>query len=272
MGLAPAESFMLFPYQSGFALVSESLPLLTCPALGVTHGFSTRMGGVSTESGLDSLDLGAKAGTPEVTENRRRFAAALGVTPDRTFIATQIHSTRVEVVTTADCGRAFDCDGFVTNQEGLLLTAKSADCVPILLSDRQHHVIAAVHAGWRGTVAGIATEAVRKMVSLGADPEGIVAAIGPCIHRECYEVDEPFVAAVREQNQALTAFVSPHPKKEDRYRADLVAMNRHLLLSAGLSTKNVYATGFCTACSSSFLFSHRAGGGKRGLLMAGIVL
>ncbi len=259
-------------FQTGFAMMKEPLPHLVCPTLTVTHGFSTRLGGVSRGNGLDTLDLGAEAGSCEVAENRRRFAEAFGVTPDRMVSAKQIHSATVETVTEDDLGRDFACDGFVTNQKGILLTVKTADCVPILLCDPGHQVIAAVHAGWRGTVADIASAAVIKMIGLGADPSAIVVAIGPCIHRECYEVDEPFLASVTEQNEALTAFVTPHPKKPDRYLADLVAMNRHLLLGAGLRRENIYATGFCTACANDLFFSHRASGGKRGLLMAGIVL
>ena len=260
------------PYQSGFSLVAGALPRLVCRGIGLPHGFSTRFGGVSYGNGLDTLDLGAAAGSAEVAENRRRFAAALGSTPARMFSAKQIHSATVETVTSADLGRDFACDGFVTAERGLLLTVKTADCVPILLCDEGAGVIAAVHAGWRGTVAGIACEAVKAMTALGASPSRIVAAIGPCIHRECYEEDAPFLEAVREQNEALTAFVTPLPHKEGYYLADLVAMNRYLLLSAGVAEGNLYACGFCTACASEVFFSHRASGGKRGLMMAGICL
>ncbi|MBE6622289.1 MAG: peptidoglycan editing factor PgeF [Ruminococcaceae bacterium] len=260
------------PYQSGFSLVTGDLPRLVCRDIGVPHGFSTRFGGVSHGNGLDSLDLGAAAGSEEVAENRRRLAEALGSSPDRMFSARQIHSATVETVTSADLGREFACDGFVTAERGLLLTVKTADCVPILLCDEVAGVVAAVHAGWRGTVAGIAREAVKAMTTLGASPSRIAAAIGPCIHRECYEVDEPFLATVKEQNEALTAFVTPLPHKEGHYLADLVAMNRYLLLSAGLTEGNLYACGFCTDCASEVFFSHRASGGKRGLMMAGIRL
>ncbi len=259
-------------YESGFSFIGGSLPRLICRRIGVSHGFSTRLGGESEGSGLDTLDLGAASGSKEVAENRRRFTEALGGASDRMFSAKQIHSALVETVTEADLGREFACDGFVTDRKRLLLTVKTADCVPILLCDEKAGVIAAVHAGWRGTVAGIACEAVNKMTDLGADPSAIVAAIGPCIHRECYEVDEPFLAAVKEQKEKLTAFVTPHPEKIDRYLADLAAMNRHLLLESGLRAENVCATGFCTACADNLFFSHRASGGKRGLLMAGIVL
>ena len=260
------------PYQSGFSLITEPLPHLICRGIGMPHGFSTRFGGVSHGNGLDTLDLGAAAGSGEVIENRRRFAVALGSTPDRMFSAKQIHSATVETVTSADLGQDFACDGFVTAERGLFLTVKTADCVPILLCDEEAGVIAAIHAGWRGTVAGIAREAVKEMVALGASPSRIVAAIGPCIHRECYEVDAPFLAAIREQNEALTAFVTPLFHKDGYYLADLVAMNRFLLLSAGVAEGNLYACGFCTACASEVFFSHRASGGKRGLMMAGICL
>ena len=260
------------PYQSGFSLVAGAVPHLICRGIGLPHGFSTRFGGVSRGPGLETLNLSANGRADEVAENRRRFAAALGRTPVQMFSAKQIHSATVETVTAADLGRDFACDGFVTAEPGLLLTVKTADCVPILLCDEAAGVIAAVHAGWRGTVAGIACEAVKAMAALGASSSRIVAAIGPCIHRECYEVDAPFLAAVTEKNEALTAFVTPLSHKEGHYLADLVAMNRHLLLSAGLAEGNLYACGFCTACASEVFFSHRASGGKRGLMMAGICL
>lgn len=263
---------MLHIYISGFSFSVAGLPHLICRGIGVPHGFSTRFGGVSRGQGLETLNLSSNGNAEEVTENRNRFAAALGSTPTRMFSAQQIHSATVATVTSADLGRDFSCDGFVTAERGLLLTVKTADCVPILLCDETAGVIAAVHAGWRGTVAGIACEAVRAMTALGASPSRIVAAIGPCIHRECYEVDAPFLAAVKEQNEALTAFVTPLPHKEGHYLADLVAMNRDLLLSAGLNEGNLYVCGFCTACASEVFFSHRASGGKRGLMMAGISL
>lgn len=264
---------MKIPYYLSDFFINQqsSVPYLACRALPFPHGFTTRLGGVSHGNGLDTLDLGA-ADTAETEENRRRFAGAFGLPRQALFYAKQVHGTRIETVTAKDCGRAFTCDGFVTRERGLLLAVKTADCLPLLLGDPEAGVIAAVHAGWRGTIAGIATHAVSAMVALGASPTRILAAIGPCIHRDCYEVDAPFFAAVKEKNEALTAFVTPLPHKEGHYLADLVAMNRYLLLSAGLSEENLYASGFCTACASELLFSHRANGGKRGLMMAGICL
>lgn len=268
------DTSMSSSYLSGFAFTTaKGVPLLTCPALAVPHGFSTRLGGVSHGEGLDTLDLGM--GTPDkVSENRRRFARGIGAAPSRLITARQIHSAKVETVTAKDVGRPYECDGFVTREEDLFLTVKTADCVPILLCDPHHRVIGAVHAGWRGTVAGIAAEVVKAMCTLGADPSRIVAAIGPCIHSDCYEVDDPFVSAVAasEHGKALLRYVLPNTQKEGHYRADLPQMNRFLLEIAGVSAARIFASGFCTCCSSHLFYSHRASKGKRGLQMAGIFL
>ena len=258
-------------YESSFFLNDRSgVPHLVCQALPFPHGFTTRLGGVSHGNGLDTLDLGA-ADTAETEENRRRFAESFGLPREALFFAKQVHGTTIESVTASDRGRAFVCDGFVTRETGLLLAVKTADCLPLLLGDPEAGVIAAVHAGWRGTIAGIATHAVTAMTSLGASLSRIVAAIGPGIRSCCYEVDSPFVETVRQTaGDDLLRFVTPDPHKKDRFRADLADMNRYLLLSAGLRQANLYATGFCTSCASDLFFSHRASGGRRGLLMAGI--
>ena len=261
-------------YQSRFQIRAGVVPLLICRDLPVPHGFSTRLGGVSRGGGRDTLDLGRDDGTPEVAENRRRFAAALEIGAERLIYAKQRHSATVETVTEADLGRAFACDGFVTDRPGLLLTVKTADCVPILLADPVRGVIGAVHAGWRGTVAGIVGEAIERMAAFGARPRDVIAAIGPCIHAECFEVDEPFCEAVAASacGPRLTDHIRPLPGKAGRYTADLVGMNRQLLLEAGLTEAHIAATGFCTGCAPELFYSHRVCGTERGLMMAGIRL
>ncbi len=255
----------------GGFIKSGALPLLLSSNIKCSHGFSTREGGVSHGDGLDTLDLGMGK-ERDVTENRRRFASALGSDVSRMFSAKQIHSSIVEAVTKNDLGRYFECDGFVTNEKGLLLTVKVADCVPILLYDGIG-VIGAVHAGWRGTVSGIAVNAVKKMISLGAAAENIKVAIGPCIHSCCYEVDIPFVNAVKESEYGseLLQFVTPSDK-EGYFYADLPEMNRHLLALSGIKNENINICPSCTCCESDRFFSHRASRGKRGLMMGGIIL
>lgn len=260
---------MTFRYQSGFSLRrAGDLPYLTCGALGVPNAFSTRLGGISEGEGLDSLDLGMGA-AEDVAENRGRFLAVLGAEPTSLFSAKQIHSPQIETVGAKDLGRAFVCDGFVTGETGLTLSVKTADCVPILLSDRCAGVIAAVHAGWRGTVAGVVISALESMKALGAHPENTVAAIGPSIRACCYEVDLPFVAAVEASPYAdLTCPLVTERGGQGAFSADLVGMNLALLRASGVPTDGIFVSGFCTACASKLFYSHRASGGKRGLLMA----
>ncbi len=255
---------------NGF-IKTGTLPILISDNIKCTHGFSTREGGVSHGDGLDTLDLGM--GTEEdVRENRRRFASALGGNISNMFSAKQIHSNIIETVTKDDLGRHFECDGFVTSEKGLLLTVKVADCVPILLCD-DSGVIGAVHAGWRGTVSGIAVNAVKKMISLGASAENIKVAIGPCIHSCCYEVDIPFVNAVKEAEYGseLLQYITPS-NKEGYFYADLPNMNRYLLTLSGVNDESINICPFCTSCKNDVFFSHRASHGKRGLMMGGIIL
>lgn len=248
----------------------DRLPLIKSDAMTFPHGFSTRLGGVSRGDGRDTLDLGAGDGD-DVFENRKRFASALGSEVGAMFSAKQIHSDRVLAVKGGDLGQYFECDGFVTAERGLLLTVKVADCVPILLEDAEAGVIAAVHAGWRGTASGIALRAVEKMAELGADPKGITALIGPSIHSCCYEVDDPFVSAVEKMGygELLMPYILPS-EREGHYFADLQGMNAKLLGAAGVTS--VHVCPMCTCCERELLFSHRGSGGKRGLMMAGIIM
>lgn len=261
-------------YTSGFSFISSKVPHITCAALGAHNAFSTRLGGVSHGDGLDTLDLGAGDDKNIVTENRKLFASVFSADINNMFSAKQIHSDIVETVTENDISRSFECDGFVTDRRGLLLTVKMADCVPVLLCDIHRGIIGAVHAGWRGTASGVVCKAVSSMIMLGAEASGITAAIGPCIHECCYEVDDPFVTAIGKSyySKYLDPHITPSGDISGKYHADLPSMNRSLLISCGLKPEKIFVSGFCTSCSSQFLFSHRASGGKRGLMMAGIML
>lgn len=259
---------------NGFTLnLNENLPLLRCTEIPFQNGFSTRIGGVSHGNGLDTLDLGMGE-EDDVKENRRRFANALGCDVDKMFSAKQIHSDKVATVGHGDIGSYYECDAFVTNEKGLLLTVKVADCVPILFCDREAGVIGAAHAGWRGTISGIAPETVKAMCDLGAERERIVCAIGQSIKKCCYEVDTPFVSAVKASKYGEELFDLITPKENDRehFYADLPEMNVRLLLVVGLKAENIHVAPICTSCESQTFFSHRASKGKRGLMMAGIAI
>ena len=246
--------------------------------IALPHGFSTRLGGVSALPHTASLNLAFGRGDDDavVLANLARFTAAVGV-PGEVISLPQIHSADVRVVTGADAGLGYQhpadgsCDGYVTATPGVTLGVKTADCVPILLADAAAGVIGALHAGWRGTVAGIARTGVGEMVKLGADPARIVAAIGPAICACCFEVGEEFPDAVAAS--ACAPLCLPHLRRRDgRLYADLPAMNAAILCSAGLRAENIDQSGLCTCCDSARFYSHRASKGKRGTMLSVIAL
>lgn len=250
------------------------LVYMTAPNIPVVHGFTTRLGGVS-EGAFESLNLGVNRGDePErVAENFRRVKAALGI--DKLCFTHQIHESAVRYVTGADAREALDptppdCDGLVTDEEGLGLIIFIADCAPILLCDPERHVVAAAHAGWRGTVADIAGKAVKAMVELGCSPENIRAAIGPCISRCCFETGPEVPKAVQDVlgRQAREYIDGP---RGDRFYVDLKGVNRALLIRAGLRPENIGVSDECTVCKSEKYWSHRVAGARRGSQAAIIV-
>ena len=239
-------------------------------AIAVPHGFSTRAGGVSTLDHVATMNFTVTTGDSEanVAENYRIFLSALGLEPASRVSAHQIHSARVRYVTEADRGRVSDdCDGFVTDRPGVTLVVKTADCVPILLADADAGVIAAVHAGWRGTVGGIAPNAVSEMLRLGASLENICIAIGACIHDCCFEVQSDFVDAVTAARGEVFAEAHIRRKGSARY-ADLVSMNCALLAEAGIAPSQIDIAADCTCCAPFLYHSHRATQGKRGTMAA----
>ena len=249
---------------------------LSCPELGCKNGFFSRLGGVSTIPHLASLNVGYGLGDEKenVDENRKRIANELGFDISKAVSAKQIHSAVVHTVTKDDFGASLlECDGFVTDIPGTALMIKTADCTPILFSDIQNRVIGAVHAGWRGTVSKIAEECVERMCELGAKRSSIRAAIGPCIHQCCYEVDLPFYNEIR--SRLGEDICDEYVKKDasgDRFHADIAGMNREILILSGIPKENIFISGECTCCRPDIYFSHRASKGKRGVMMSAIVL
>ena len=173
-------------------------PALKRFSLHVRHGFFGRAGGVS--SGIyRSLNCGYGSGDDiaSVRENRRRVCLALGAEPDRLVTLHQVHSARAVVINAPfAAGQIPEADALVTNHPGLILGALAADCAPVLLCDPHAAVVASVHAGWKGAVAGVIERAVEAMISLGADPGRIIAAIGPCLSQSSFEVGPDLVDKV----------------------------------------------------------------------------
>lgn len=241
------------------------------------HAFTTRYGGVSRGE-FASLNLGSNRGDdPEaVRENYRRVCALMGAGIDDCAVTKQVHGSVVRVVTKADrhvCMSTvpYEADGLVTNERGLPIMCFVADCVPALLCDGEHSVIAAVHCGWRSSVADILGETVKKMCALGAKPESIHAAMGAAIGRCCFETDDDVPEAVEKYLGGETAGLFDR-RADGKTMVDLRAANARRLIQLGLKAENIDLSQECTMCSHEKYWSHRYTKGRRGSQAAAIVL
>jgi YfiH family protein len=204
-----------------------------------------------------------------VPDDYRRLAAYFGVDPSAVVNVRQVHGREVLVPTGGQLPPAgAEADAIVTTQPGLLLTVRVADCVPVLLADRLGRAVAVVHAGWRGTAAGVATATVGALRACGVDPGDLVAAIGPSIGPCCYEVREDVRTAMR-QGQALADDWFAEAG-DGRWRLNLWQANRAQLLGAGLAVDNVHVAEICTADNLGVCYSHRREGPDTGRMVAAI--
>ena len=219
----------------------------------ICHGFYKKVGGVS--SGIyDSLNCGPSSqDKPEnVSENRTRVMASLGLESARLYGLHQIHSTQVHVVTPASDPSVFQSgDGLVTCHKGLALSVLGADCTPILFAS-PNGIIGAAHAGWKGAVSGMVEAMVTSLCALGANRHEIVACIGPTIHQPAYEVRQDFI----QQLNALSAIPSEPFLAEDagRFYFDLPAYLLEQCQRSGIQTDNV---GLDTYTLKDDFFSYR---------------
>jgi YfiH family protein len=280
------------------------LQILEAPAFTaldwLVHGFSTRPGGASELAASDGarknntdrvLNLGFTDWDSRacVLENRKKFFHAIGADKLRAVTLRQIHSDaahRADAAAGATHVNANEKvpqgDALFTRDPGILLAVQTADCIPILLADTKRHAIAAIHAGWRGTLSRIAAKTLGRMqMEFGTRPEDVVAALGPGIGRCCYEVgsevardfdaqfpnarewfDGPFDALASGENDPnwlpwLTMKPPGHQPPPLRVHLDLIAANHAILTDAGIPAGNISASGFCTACRTDLLFSYR---------------
>lgn len=259
----------------------------------LVHGFSTRPGGVSSLQDERVLNLGFTEwdARENVLENRRLFQAALGAANLQPVCLQQVHSDVIQVF---DSAPAEVCrgDASLTNRPDLLLCVQTADCVPILLVDSRKRVVAAVHAGWRGTLQRIVAKTIGAMrMHFGTNPSDILAAIGPAIGPCCYEVGVEVAAQFLSQFPDAASYfdelrtgeepnplqwlnMAPpgHQPPPKSVFLDLGKANRSQLLSAGVRPNNISTVSLCTACRPDLLFSYRKQGKSTGRLMAAIGL
>ncbi len=233
------------------------------------HGFTTRRGGVSSQE-YESLSMSPWRGDSieNIRENERILCEALSLDLTRLTATKQEHTDVVEIIDENRIGYGIKIpwekgvDACITKVKNIPLLCYSADCVPILFYAKDIEAVAAVHAGWRGTVSRIAEKTLDKMYEMGARGENIFAAIGPCIHKCCYEVS----GDVAEQfDKKYYSEVSG-----GKYMLDLAEANRDIIEKSGVKDVNISVSDACTKCNNELFFSHRGQGGKSGTL-AGII-
>jgi len=273
--------------KSGVVEVLELLPFTEFPWL--AHGFSTRLGGASTLDGQKVLNLSfMEWDTREnVLENRRLLQAAVGAQESKLVVMRQIHSDVIHRFAAVP-GQVCKGDASITREAGLLLETSTADCVPILLVDPKQRAVAAIHAGWRGTLARITQKTVGRMqLEFGSKPADLLAAIGPCIGGCCYEVSADFVTKFAAQfadadeyfDEARTGdepnplqWLNMHPPGHQppakNVHLDLRKANQSQLVTAGLCTKNVFSSDLCTGCRTDLFFSYRKEGAMSGRMLS----
>ncbi len=239
---------------------------------GFANGFSTRLGGVS-DFPKDSLNLAGfnEDSVDNIYENRRRFLSLF----DREYrLATvwQVHGDTIAIVESPDFQSDSDdnADGLISRLDGVLLAAKTADCVPVLIGDPQTKCFAAVHAGWRGTVQSIVKKAIAKMTEkFGTLPSDLVAAIGPAAGKCNYEIGNDVIAAFADNFASSEKYFTE--TREGHALVDLHTVNRDQLIDAGVGQENIYTAPFCTMERPDLFFSYRLEKqkfGKTGRLMS----
>jgi YfiH family protein len=235
---------------------------LTADAMPAPHGFFTRRGGVSTGPFASlNCSLSSPDDPSAVLENRARVARSLDAA--HLLGLTQVHGTGVVTATAPWApGQGGKADAMVTDRPGIALGIVTADCAPVLFADAGGKIVGAAHAGWRGAVAGVLEATIAAMTALGASPDAITAAVGPCIAQRSYEVGPDLRDAVLARSAADAVFFAPG-QREDRWQFDLAAYCAARLTAAGVG--HVIVTGFDTLSEEDRFFSHR----RRTLAKAG---
>lgn len=252
--------------------MTDAIRILRSPLIDeriFVHGFPERTGGVSKDKRA-SLNLGYRWGDDpaNVVENRARVAAAAGYDPDQLQVTKHVHGTNVWRVG-EPVPEPPEFDGLVSDQPGPVLGAFAADCVPIVFAEPSARVCGAAHAGWRGTVAGVAERVVERMVALGARAAEIRVALGPSIGPCCFEVGPEVVAEFRARMGDAPGLVVAGPRKE---HIDLRVALTWSLAQVGVVAAHVDAAPPCTRCHPDRFFSYRRDGIEGGVHMGFIGL
>lgn len=239
--------------------------LLSIPELekatGMIHAFTTRKN-----------RLGARKNDTRHPDDWKAVAQAFGVCIDRVVTVDQVHGENIVTVDELNVldVRTVHADALLTDVPGIAIGIETADCVPILLFDPIKPAVAAVHAGWKSTVKKIVQKTVHRMhEEFGSEPARLIAAIGPAIGPECYEVDERVMGRVRDAFSFWNEVSVP--RGDDHWSLDLVKANKLELLQIGLAEQNVHSLGLCTSCRRDLFYSFRAEG-RTGRMLSVIMI
>lgn len=246
-------------------IIKANPSYITIPSLervdGILHVFTTRLGG------LGMRNNGAKS-----PGDWDAVAEAFGIRPECVVTVNQVHGddiVRVDMSNYLSMAHV-QADGMVTSSPGIAVGVETADCVPVLLFDPGAPAVAAAHAGWRSTVKNIVGKTVKRMQELfGSNPSRMIAAIGPAIGPECYEVDDPVIGPLRAAFPFWRDLVSP--RGHGKWWLDLAKANRLALMQSGLLEENIYYLGMCTFCRSDLFYSYRREG-KTGRMLSVIMI
>lgn len=266
-------------------LAPKDLPLLRSALLaevpGIVHGFTGRVPGLGRAAG--NVGYSPPRDTADAWAMRRAWGSAIGVDPERLVTTGQVHGNAVLIAGAGDAGTGARPgsgklglgDAMIADDTGPVLFSLHADCLPLLLVDpgrrRRRPAVAAVHAGWRGTVADVVGATVRAMAEhFGSEPGELFAALGPAIGACCYEVGPEVVAAW--SNLAGADGEAAIRRDGGRVSFDIVAANLGLLERAGIRADRIEALGICTRCRGDAWFSHRGQGPTTGRFAAVIAL
>jgi len=221
-----------------------------------------------------SLALHTGEDVKTIVDNRKKLSSLLDTDNNLHFIvANQTHSEHIEIISKIETkgwqeteDAVSDCDALITNQKGVVLTILTADCVPVLLYDKEKEVIAAIHAGWKGTEAKIVAKTVQKMIRVyNSDPKDIIAGVAPAIGRCCYEVGKDVAKHFFNEPRSFDV-------RGEKYMLDLPFINKKQLLDSGVLQENIEMSGICTACDVERFFSYRKEQGCSGRFMSMIGL
>jgi YfiH family protein len=248
----------------------------------VLHFSSTRNGGVSKDVDL-SLNLGFHESDSDenVIANRKILATNVGFDFESLVVAQQTHSANVVVIDKSSKGKGIfsklsaiqDCDAFICSIPNICIVVQTADCVPILLFDARKKVVAAIHAGWRGTTKRIAQQTLNKMKEkYNCKPNDIVAAIGPSIGSCCYEVGVDVIEEVTKNLPSIVETCLTPSDNVGKMIFDVRLANRLQLIESGILVSNIEVTNICTKCNHTNFFSARYDKNKTGRMMSGIML